>query len=152
VKENEKLIDVDGDRLIVEDFRTDMVQDNEVSNYEVFESHLALDYYREKLKKDNVGLIKRNLRDITNYFGFLENLDEAFFKKNILVIFRHDEGSGSNRLTFEDFAEKKDGMEILLKRETGGFGTSDMAFWHMAITIPRNLHKENIKYFVKVKG
>lgn len=70
---------------------------------------------------------------------FLKAMESATFdfSKEILVLLRHEEGSGSNQVTFLPPMIKDGKVICKIARKVPPIGTDDLAYYCFAIRIPR---------------
>ena len=72
--------------------------------------------------------------------------DESFLKYNVLVIILIQESSGSIRHELESVTTDDDSVIFGIKRIIPEMGTTDMAQWHILISIPSvSYNDEDIK-------
>jgi len=96
-----------------------------------------LEYYQKQKDKFNMD---SDFKDRMAYY------DESFLKYNVLVIILIQESSGSIRHELESVTTDDDSVIFGIKRIIPEMGTTDMAQWHILISIPSvSYNDEDIK-------
>lgn len=97
-----------------------------------------LEYYQEKKEEYNM-----ESDDESSFKSRMEYYNESFFENYVLAIILIEEPSGSIRHELETVENSDNSIVFTIKRIIPEMGTTDMAQWHLLISIPAALYNDD---------